>query len=134
MRRTTLATCNAHHRAQKFAVCLIAGIAAESKIIRKPLKSLRGTTGLYDYEQIYMLVTWMLQQQQYEFTPRVAGPQLELWEANAVALIGQKPIWGAVKSVVADLRKNRGILTEEQTVTAIERVLGPVPRRGVGTV
>lgn len=124
-------TCRVRERAVDLAVCLIAGIAAESIILRMPLISLRDTTGAYDYESIGMIRALMLGQRQYEFTHRVAKSQLEYWEAEAVAFISHKPVWTAVKSVVVELRRHRGILTQDQTVGAIERVLGPRPRQRV---
>lgn len=127
-KKPSLRTCGVRDRATDYAVCVIAGIAAESRIIRKPLKSLRGTSGLGDYQRLRMIGALTSNERPFELTHRVAKAQLDLWEAKAVALIAHKPVWDAVKSVVADLRRYRGILTEEQTVSAIGRVLGPRPR------
>ncbi|WP_433971943.1 hypothetical protein [Tunturiibacter lichenicola] len=114
----------ARERAQDYAVTVIAGIAAESKIADVPMAELRRTSGLDDYEIVYRVIDQLMYNQGFENKPDVFAARLNLLEARAVTMMNQPLVWSAVESVAEELLDSCGDLERGELVSAIERGLG----------
>ncbi len=108
------------HRAQDYAVCVLAGIAAESKFRGIPFAKVRRTTGAEDYRTVNLLLD-LLMYGALESSPKIRARHLRLLEARAIELMDQPGVWAAVKSVCQELEKSGGRLERRELVGAIER-------------
>ena len=113
----------ARQRAQNYAVCCIAGIAAESKFSGVSLADLRRLSGKDDYEVVHAIGHRLAICGGIGWCPEVKAAHVDLWEAQAVALMRQPQIWAAVESLYWDLHMSGGELERGDLIAAIEHAL-----------
>jgi hypothetical protein len=111
----------ARERVQNYAVCCIAGIAAETRFGGVPITELRQTSGLGDYETVHAVLDRLMLCRGVELCPEVRAAHMHLWEARAVALMSQTHVWAAIESVASELQVSAGVLERGDLVAAIER-------------
>lgn len=111
---------SARHRAEDYAVCIIAGIAAQSKFAGMPFANLQQTSGQVDYQTINQLMD-LFMQLALESSPKMRALHLRFLEARAIDLMKQHGVWAAVTSVCQELEKSGDRLERRELVAAIER-------------
>lgn len=118
-----LKTPHARQRAEDYAVCAIAGIAAEAKARGIPLAELRYTSGKDDYGAVHAITQRLLLQSRFEMSCELARDRIRYWESRAIALINNPIVWKAVESVVEELYNFEGELQDDELHNCIREGL-----------
>jgi hypothetical protein len=113
----------ARQRAQNYAVCCIAGIAAESKFAGVPLADLRRLSGKEDYEAVHAIGHRLAICGGIESSPETTAAHISLWESRAIALMDHPQVWAAVEAVYWALHWAGGELEGLELVEEIKHGL-----------
>jgi hypothetical protein len=109
-------------RAADFAVCLVAGIVAETRVSGEPMSKLRQTSGGEDYRMLAIIAQSMLSHRPFEQSIEVHEAQIKLWEQRAITLINQSHLWAAVEAVAQEMERNGDRLDRRQLAAVIKGV------------
>jgi hypothetical protein len=120
----------ARQRAEKYALCCIAGIAAESKFAGVPLTDLRQSSGKDDYDGGHRIWHRLAIAGGLEWSLEVKDAHISLWEARAIALIDRPQVWAAVEAVYWALHWAGGELEGSELVEEIKHVLNGESNQG----
>ena len=109
-------------RAADFAVCLVAGIVAETRVSGEPMSKLKQISGEEDYRMLAIIAQSMLSHRPFEQSVEVHQALIKLWEQRAIALINQSCLWEAVDAVAQEMEHNDDRLDRRQLAAVMEGI------------